>query len=35
MIDGAKIIETDIPCANGIIHVIDDVILPAEKAFSN
>ena len=34
-IDGAKIIETDIPCANGIIHVIDDVILPAEKASSN
>jgi len=31
-IDGAKIIETDIPCANGIIHVIDDVILPAEKS---
>ena len=31
-VDGAKIIETDIPCANGIIHVIDDVILPAEKS---
>ena len=31
-IDGAKIIETDIPCANGIIHVIEDVILPAEKS---
>ena len=31
-IDGAKIIETDVPCANGIIHVIDDVILPAEKS---
>ena len=31
-IDGAKIIETDLPCANGIIHVIDDVILPAEKS---
>ena len=31
-IDGAKIIEADIPCANGIIHVIDDVILPAEKS---
>ena len=31
-IDGAKIIETDIPCANGIIHVIDDIILPAEKS---
>ena len=31
-IDGAKIIETDIPCANGIIHVIEDVIVPAEKS---
>ena len=31
-IDGAKIIETDIPRANGIIHVIDEVILPAEKS---
>ena len=31
-IDRAKIIETDIPCANGIIHVIDEVILPAEKS---
>ena len=31
-IDGSKVIETDIPCANGIIHVIDDVILPAEKS---
>ena len=31
-IDGAKITETDIPCANGIIHVIDSVILPAESS---
>ena len=31
-IDGAKVIETDIPCANGIIHVIDRVILPAENS---
>ena len=31
-IDGAKIIETDIPCANGIIHVIDSVILPSESS---
>ncbi len=31
-IDGAKITETDIPCANGIIHVIDSVILPAENS---
>ena len=28
MIDGAKVVKTDIPCANGVIHVIDAVILP-------
>jgi len=27
-IDGAKIIKTDIECSNGVIHVIDSVILP-------
>ena len=27
-IDGAKVIKTDIECANGVIHVIDMVILP-------
>lgn len=27
-IDGASIIKTDIECSNGIIHVIDEVILP-------
>ena len=31
-IDGAKITETDIPCANGIIHVIDSVIIPSESS---
>ena len=31
-VDGAEITQTDIPCANGIIHVIDSVILPAEKS---
>lgn len=31
-IDGAGIVETDIPCANGIIHVIDQVIPPAEDS---
>ena len=30
-IDGAKVIEADIPCANGIIHVIDTVIPPVEQ----
>ena len=28
MIDGAKVVMTDIPCTNGVIHVIDAVILP-------
>lgn len=31
MIDGAKVVTTDIECDNGIIHVIDSVILPADK----
>ncbi|QDU82248.1 Cell surface lipoprotein MPB83 precursor [Polystyrenella longa] len=30
MIDGAKVIKADIECTNGIIHVIDSVILPAD-----
>lgn len=28
MVDNAKVIKTDIPCSNGVIHVIDAVILP-------
>ena len=28
MADNAKIIQTDIVCSNGVIHVIDAVILP-------
>lgn len=28
MIDGAKVVKTDIECSNGVIHVIDSVILP-------
>ncbi len=28
MIDGANVIKTDIECGNGVIHVIDAVILP-------
>jgi uncharacterized surface protein with fasciclin (FAS1) repeats len=38
MVDGAQIIETDIPATNGIIQVVDavlippDVVLPAENA---
>ena len=28
MIDKAKVVKTDIACKNGVIHVIDSVILP-------
>ncbi|MEM8885652.1 MAG: fasciclin domain-containing protein [Planctomycetota bacterium] len=31
-IDGVKILETDAPTANGLIHVVDSVILPAERS---
>ena len=27
-VDGAKVVKTDIACNNGVIHVIDKVILP-------
>lgn len=30
-IDGAKVVTVDIECSNGIIHVIDSVILPSSK----
>tara|TARA_R110002072_G_scaffold10569_33_gene49263 strand:+ start:12871 stop:13824 length:954 start_codon:yes stop_codon:yes gene_type:complete len=30
-IDGAQIVATDIECSNGTIHVLDAVILPADK----
>ena len=29
MIDGAKVVKTDIAGTNGVIHVLDSVILPA------
>lgn len=32
MINGAKVVTTDIKCSNGVIHVIDSVIMPPEKA---
>jgi uncharacterized surface protein with fasciclin (FAS1) repeats len=32
MVDNAKVVKTDIACKNGVIHVIDAVILPKEKA---
>jgi uncharacterized surface protein with fasciclin (FAS1) repeats len=28
MVDNAKVVQTDIECSNGVIHVIDSVILP-------
>ena len=28
MVDTAKVVKTDIECSNGVIHVIDTVILP-------
>ncbi len=30
-IDNANVVKTDIACSNGIIHVIDSVILPKEE----
>ena len=27
-VDGAKVVKTDIAATNGVIHVIDSVILP-------
>jgi uncharacterized surface protein with fasciclin (FAS1) repeats len=31
MVNGAKVIIADIKCSNGVIHVIDTVIMPPEK----
>ena len=31
MIDGAKVVKADIKTSNGVIHVIDTVLLPSEK----
>ena len=31
MIDGARVLKTDIAASNGVIHVIDSVILPSEE----
>jgi uncharacterized surface protein with fasciclin (FAS1) repeats len=30
-IDQARVVKTDIPASNGVIHVIDSVVLPAER----
>ena len=32
MIGEAKVVKADIECANGVIHVIDTVLMPTEKA---
>lgn len=29
-VDGAKVVKTDIVCGNGVIHVIDAVIMPSK-----
>lgn len=33
MVDGARIIKADIVASNGVIHVIDSVILPKSKQY--
>jgi len=30
MVDGAQVVATDVACTNGVIHIIDSVILPSE-----
>jgi uncharacterized surface protein with fasciclin (FAS1) repeats len=30
-VDDAKVVKTDIAASNGVIHVIDSVILPKDK----
>ena len=30
MVDGANVVATDVMASNGVIHVIDAVIMPAE-----
>jgi len=34
MVDGAKVTAADIMCSNGVIHVVDSVILPSETISS-
>jgi uncharacterized surface protein with fasciclin (FAS1) repeats len=28
MVDNAKVVQADVECSNGVIHVIDTVIMP-------
>ena len=30
MVDNANVVKTDIACSNGVIHVVDAVLLPKE-----
>jgi uncharacterized surface protein with fasciclin (FAS1) repeats len=30
MVDAAKVVKTDIKCSNGVIHVIDQVVMPRD-----
>jgi len=30
-VDGAKVVKTDVAATNGVIHVIDSVILPKDE----
>ena len=32
---GAKVVKTDIDCTNGVIHVIDAVVMPPAKVAAN
>ena len=32
MVDGAQVVTTDIQCDNGVIHIIDSVLLPSDKS---
>jgi uncharacterized surface protein with fasciclin (FAS1) repeats len=31
MVDGARVVKTDVQASNGIIHVIDTVIMPDDS----
>jgi uncharacterized surface protein with fasciclin (FAS1) repeats len=31
MVDKARVVKTDVVASNGVIHVIDTVILPSDK----
>ena len=31
MVDKAKVVKTDIQCSNGVIHVIDSILMPEAK----